>query len=558
MEVFQFECCDPGMGSAHRDGTCGNHETDENGCTQTKCTSEAEDGEGGDCYAGTKWEGCTCSDGWTAVETGNAGPDLHGHATYEYTCCPSGGTTNGTCGDFVRRYSEHCNQDSCHSDEDEDEDSSDENSSDEDKCVPWGGFNIDENWYKCLCHNGLEARETGESVHIWEEDGTLMLKAFEYECCDRGTGGAHTDGTCGDHETDNDGCSQMKCTSPANTAGFDCYAGTAWEPCTCSDGWTAVETGRQVVDDGNVLYEYTCCRYGGSIDGRCGAFVPTVEPTEHPSNSPTINPSESPSLSPSESPSVSPSNSPSDSPSNSPSESPSAEPTKNPSDSPTLSPSVDEAANLSDSSGDGSDGVSNLGAIIIFAVFAVLCLSGIAYYCGRCQRKRERIPSKAIPINPAQPIATAEGTDPSQQLQWQYSGKASPMDNVNGISKQSMGASQQVLHVPPAGPPDSVPVPHAQWVQPPEPQDVVQMVMGQNGQWVMMQQPQSVQQMQPRPGDVQQQAPQQMQFVYRMQEERASNVASTDQAPPAPINVMQQFQYVQPERQRPSGDDTIQ
>ena len=136
----------------------------------------------------------------------------------------------------------------------------------------WAGSNDE----PCTCSHGLEARETGKSKDVWMVFNTVEL--FEYECCDIGTGGAHRDGTCGNYKTDDDGCTQKKCTSPANTPGGDCYAGTEWEGCTCSDGWEAVETGISGLGyDGRMYYEYTCCPHGGSTDGTCGNYAPEFD-----------------------------------------------------------------------------------------------------------------------------------------------------------------------------------------------------------------------------------------------------------------------------------------
>ena len=160
---------------------CEPADLDENGCYQRKCTSPSslENVTESDCYAGTRWEGCTCADGWTAVETGNAGPGSSGHANYEYTCCLSGGTTDGTCGDFVRHHSDaSCNQDWC----------SDFN----ENC--WAGMSVGD---PCTCHSSWEARGTGESVDVLV-DGE-MIELFEFECCQSGTPGTLHDGTCGNH-----------------------------------------------------------------------------------------------------------------------------------------------------------------------------------------------------------------------------------------------------------------------------------------------------------------------------------------------------------------------
>lgn len=123
----------------------------------------------------------------------------------------------------------------------------------------------------CTCLPGWEARMNGK-VKRSNKRG--------YECCDIGTGGAVSDGTCYDHKTDDDGCTQQKCTSSAPQSGDNCWAGTEWQGCTCSDGWTAVETGKSGTlkgGGGKKYYEYTCCPSGGVTDGACGAFVPLYE-----------------------------------------------------------------------------------------------------------------------------------------------------------------------------------------------------------------------------------------------------------------------------------------
>ena len=52
-----------------------------------------------DCWAGSEKEGCTCSDGRGAVETGTT-KTYQGTLYHKYTCCKDQGTTDGECGDF--------------------------------------------------------------------------------------------------------------------------------------------------------------------------------------------------------------------------------------------------------------------------------------------------------------------------------------------------------------------------------------------------------------------------------------------------------------------------
>merc|ERR1712021_61212 len=70
-------------------------------CTEDKCTSP--DGFfGTDCYAGTRSESCSCSDGYFAKETGITSEYL-GTTYTGYTCCPPDleGTEGLSCGDHV-------------------------------------------------------------------------------------------------------------------------------------------------------------------------------------------------------------------------------------------------------------------------------------------------------------------------------------------------------------------------------------------------------------------------------------------------------------------------
>ena len=57
-------------------------------CTESKCTSPGLTGT--DCYAGTKAEGCSCSDGYAAKETGATTVHTDGKTYFGYVCCPPG------------------------------------------------------------------------------------------------------------------------------------------------------------------------------------------------------------------------------------------------------------------------------------------------------------------------------------------------------------------------------------------------------------------------------------------------------------------------------------
>lgn len=61
------------------------------------------------------------------------------------------------------------------------------------------------------------------------------------------------------------------CTSPGRDSGEDCWAGSAFEPCTCGQG-SAVETGNTVEWDGTTYFEYTCCHSGGEGE-ECGDYI---------------------------------------------------------------------------------------------------------------------------------------------------------------------------------------------------------------------------------------------------------------------------------------------
>ena len=67
-------------------------------CNVAWCTSKADDG-GHDCWAGTKNEACTCSQG-TATMTGDVKPNSEDIPQYKYTCCKNEPTDGMQCGDY--------------------------------------------------------------------------------------------------------------------------------------------------------------------------------------------------------------------------------------------------------------------------------------------------------------------------------------------------------------------------------------------------------------------------------------------------------------------------
>jgi len=71
--------------------------------------------------------------------------------------------------------------------------------------------------------------------------------------------------------TDEEFCSSTLCTSPNGLGGYDCWAGTSFEPCTCSSG-TAKATGETSEYMGQTYYLYTCCSDGSGTGEQCGEY----------------------------------------------------------------------------------------------------------------------------------------------------------------------------------------------------------------------------------------------------------------------------------------------
>jgi len=80
-----------------------------------------------------------------------------------------------------------------------------------------------------------------------------------------------------DDESDTGLCTSDWCTSPDGEGGYDCWAGSPTEGCTCEEG-KARETGRSIEHEGRTYYGYVCCTTDdGTINGtttgeHCGDF----------------------------------------------------------------------------------------------------------------------------------------------------------------------------------------------------------------------------------------------------------------------------------------------
>ena len=81
------------------------------------------------------------------------------------------------------------------------------------------------------------------------------------------------------HTARADTCSSTFCTSPNGLGGYDCWAGSRTEPCTCSAG-AAKETGESMQHMGQTYYLYTCCTDGSGTGEQCGTFSGESHPTD--------------------------------------------------------------------------------------------------------------------------------------------------------------------------------------------------------------------------------------------------------------------------------------
>ena len=121
----------------------------------------------------------------------------------------------------------------------------------------------------CTCSSG-EARVTNTKV-------LFGITYYQYACC---TGGVNVGQYCGDAKAPPTGCSYSACTSPDGRGGTDCWAGSAFESCTCSSG-KARETGVSSFDTrvpGRHYYQYSCCTSGANQGEHCGDFYGWVSP----------------------------------------------------------------------------------------------------------------------------------------------------------------------------------------------------------------------------------------------------------------------------------------
>ena len=122
------------------------------------------------------------------------------------------------------------------------------------------------------CHNYCSAQGRG-CIDAWEEIGDTCTQEFNagcyYDFAEHGTSDALC--LCGDTEYDA-GCSQAYCTSPDGNGGYDCWAGSEHEECSCSNGYEAKETGTTLDYDGDTYYDYVCCPAGtqGTVGEECG------------------------------------------------------------------------------------------------------------------------------------------------------------------------------------------------------------------------------------------------------------------------------------------------
>ena len=131
-----------------------------------------------------------------------------------------------------------------------------------------------DDWRRRLSESG------GESV---EHDAHRALG----HCCDEGgwcscmhnyiaNGIDECEGDDAWKATASSGCSRATdgsaCTSENGDGGYDCWAGSEHEECTCGNGLKARETGNQLEWDGETYYEYECCQPGteGTVGEECG------------------------------------------------------------------------------------------------------------------------------------------------------------------------------------------------------------------------------------------------------------------------------------------------
>ena len=132
----------------------------------------------------------------------------------------------------------------------------------------------------CVCPQGV-ARLTGATMM----QGAVTM--YQYECCAAESAylyGLRLDGeACGDYlappplPPPPGACSQEDCRSPGVDDEPDCWAGTANEQCSCSQGEARLTGKTYYMDsEGTTYYEYTCCIGGSNTGPGCGDFSGTA------------------------------------------------------------------------------------------------------------------------------------------------------------------------------------------------------------------------------------------------------------------------------------------
>ena len=131
-------------------------------------------------------------------------------------------------------------------------DTSGEGYCDDSMCSSWGDDCCAPDGEAASCYGGYSpVRFTGSEAYCWGYDNGL------YTCC------------TGDYDVSDGYCSQAWCTSPNGDGGYDCWAGSDSEECSCSQG-KAKETGERLESGGTTYYEYTCCTDGSGHGEECG------------------------------------------------------------------------------------------------------------------------------------------------------------------------------------------------------------------------------------------------------------------------------------------------
>ena len=122
-------------------------------------------------------------------------------------------------------------------------------------CTEWGR---DEDC--CGTDSGDVGCDDGYYLSVWHDGEPQMPSNCVWN-----------DGTCC---TPNE-CSDAYCTSPNGIGGYDCWAGSTTEPCSCSSGWSARMTGTTTTSGGVTYYQYSCCSSearGRNTGPECGDY----------------------------------------------------------------------------------------------------------------------------------------------------------------------------------------------------------------------------------------------------------------------------------------------